>query len=114
MIDAGLDRYIRVRYNFLNGTGNQIGLAGLGALQGNGTGDPTGSFNTWAFISLDPAGIGRSIVLGADTTAIAFDDMGFTLVPAPAGLALLGLGGAAIRRRRDRKKPSAINWQLTT
>ncbi len=88
-------------YDGPNGTGTQVPF-GLGALPHAGVGDPNGFFDVWALIEINLGSVtGHSIVLGStDSTAIGFDNMEFTIVPAPSAAAVAGLAMILVRRRR--------------
>ena len=101
-------------YDGLNATGSLLGTIDLLPL-GEGTGDPTGSYNRWAAGGLSFAGTARSVVFGGTGNRIAFDNVTFgsatpTVTPPqeqtvaePATLTLLGIGlvgAAALSRRR--------------
>ncbi len=88
-------------YDGPNGTGANL-ASGLPSLPHNGVGDPNGFFDVWSFIEFNLGGvIGYSIVLGStDSTAIGFDDMEFTLVPAPSAVGMVGFALLCGRRRR--------------
>ncbi len=101
-------------YDGLNATGSLLGTIDLLPL-GEGSGDPTGSYNRWAPGGLSFAGTARSVVFGGTGDRIAFDNVTFgsatpTLTPVPAlpvgepsSLALLALAllaTAVVMRRR--------------
>ena len=89
-------------YDGLNATGSLLGTIDLLPL-GEGSGDPTGSYNRWAAGGLAFDGTARSVVFGGTGDRIAFDNVTFgsatpTLTPSPAlpidepsSLALLAL-----------------------
>ncbi|TPV57285.1 PEP-CTERM sorting domain-containing protein [Aestuariibacter sp. GS-14] len=98
-------------YDGLNATGNLLATLNLNAqFSDNCSGDPNGGFCNWTAVGAGFAGTAYSIDFGGTVNQIAYDDITFGsataggdntgTVPAPAGLALIGLGLALIGKKR--------------
>lgn len=88
-------------YDGLNGTGNLLAsntLSPLGSTSGGG--DPNGAFNRWALNGTGFAGTARSVVFGGVADQIGFDNVVFGDIPAPGAVAVLGMAGLVVGRRR--------------
>jgi hypothetical protein len=75
-------------YDGIDAGGSLLGTIALGPL-GEGTGDPTGSYNRWQSAGLAFDGVARSVAFGGTADRIAFDNVTFgsatpTLTPPPA------------------------------
>ena len=97
-------------YDAVGATGNILGTLSLDAQGFNQcVGDPTGGFCNWSPVGVAFAGTARSIDFGGTANQTGFDDITFgsvnpgeevTEVPEPATLLTLGMGLAAVVRRR--------------
>jgi len=97
-------------YDALNATGNLLGTISLTAnFDGNNcTGDPAGGFCNWDPIGLAFAGNAYSVSFAGSRDSVFYDNITIGSetpgnVPAPATIALLGLGLAGIRHQRRRR-----------